>query len=343
MSSSKCSPGTPGAPNRAAVPPIAAQGNAQVLIVILNFNGIGDTLECLTSLRGQTWQNIAVQVIDNGSETDDLGRIAARFPEVEVIALPDNLGWAGANNIGIRHALDRGVDYVCLLNNDTVLDPTAIEHLVVAAAELGRPCLLHPTIAYFDDPATWQLNPQPRLSPVAAVPESDATRHIVEMDWAYGACLLLPASVLKSVGMLDERFFLQLEETDYFLRARALEIQSFCASRARILHKESASFGGGITDTKTYYQVRNSFLLAEKHTRTLSGFLCAARSVTWALRNQARNTGVEIKGWPDFLLWLLSADPIPRAARQGLGDYIRRRFGHRPTTKGARWAKHRLP
>ena len=308
----------------------AVDGNANILIVVLNFNGLEDTLDCLSSLRAQTWQKIAVQVIDNGSRADDLGRIAARFPEVEVIALPENLGWAGANNVGIRYALDRGVDYVCLLNNDTILDPTAIECLLAAATLLRRPCLLHPTIAYFDEPTRWQLNPRPGPCLNASIPDSDEKANIVQMDWAYGACLLLPASVLKTVGLLDERFFLQLEETDYFFRAKALNIQSFCALRARILHKESASFGGTITSAKTYYQVRNSFLLAEKHSPNLSGFLATTRSVIWALRNQARSTGVEIKGWPAFLSWLLSADPIASAARQGLGDYLRRRFGRRP-------------
>src|SRR5271165_557 len=307
-----------------------AIGRRRVLIVILNFNGIEDTLVCLDSLRGQTCQDFAVQVIDNGSRADDLDRIAERFPEVEVIALPENLGWAGGNNVGIRLALDQGYDYVCLLNNDTVLDPTAIEELLAAAVVLGQPCLLHPAIAYFNNPAKWQLNPQPRPFAGGATGEADPKRDIIEMDGAYGACLLLPASVLESVGLLDERFFLQLEETDYFRRAQRQGIRSFCARRARILHKESASFGGRITDAKIYYQVRNSFLLAEKHTPTAGGFLRASRVLLWALHNRAADSGAGITGWPGFLRWLVSADPIARAARQGAGDYIRRRFGPRP-------------
>jgi GT2 family glycosyltransferase len=314
---------------------IASPVVAQVLVVILNFNGIEDTLQCLDSLRSQTCRDIVVQVIDNGSKADDLGRIATGFPDVEVIALPDNLGWAGGNNVGIRQALDRGFGYVCLLNNDTVMDPTAIEELLAAAAALGRPCLLHPVIVHFDNPMTWQLNPQPPWSPIAAIRDLESNAGIVEMNGAYGACLLLPASVLKSVGMLDERFFLQLEETDYFWRAKALNIRSFCARRARILHKESVSFGGTITSGKTYYQVRNSFLLAEKHTPSLSGFLRTGRLLLWTLFNQARASGVEVKGWPGFLRWLLSADPIARAARQGARDYVRRRFGRRPAAKVA--------
>lgn len=335
MSSFHYLPNSSGPLNDQERPRIAPPVAAQVLIVILNFNGIEDTLQCLDSLRGQTCRDIAVQVIDNGSKADDLGRIGTRFPEVEVIVLPDNLGWAGGNNIGIRQALDRGFGYVCLLNNDTVLDPTAIEELLAAATVLQRPCLLHPAIAYFDDPTKWQLDPQSPPSPILAIRDLESNAGIVEMNGAYGACLLLPASVLKSVGMLDERFFLQLEETDYFWRAKAQNISSFCARRARILHKESVSFGGTITSGKTYYQVRNSFLLAEKHSPSLSGFLRAGRLLHWTLFNQARASGVEIKGWPCFLRWLLSADPIARAARQGGRDFICRRFGPRPAPKVA--------
>ena len=327
--------GSPSLVNDRVECPVALQPNAQVLVVILNFNGIDDTLACLSSLYGQTCKEASVLVVDNGSKNDDLGRIASAFPEAMIVALSENLGWAGGNNIGMRQALDQGYGYVCLLNNDTILDPTAIEELLLAAAALGQPCLLHPTIAYFDDPAKWQLNPQPRPVPAGSASNDQLIDGIVEMDWAYGACLLMPVSVLENVGVLDERFFLQLEESDYFLRAKARNIRSFCALRARILHKESSSFGSRITDTKTYYQVRNSFLLAEKHTPTLRGFLSAARSLIWALRNQARDTGVKINGWLGFLKWILSNDLIARAARQGLRDYIYRHFGRRPVARPA--------
>ena len=310
-----------------------ARPTAAVLVIILNFNGLADTLVCLESLRNQT-SRPHVLVIDNGSRDDELGGIATRYPEIETMALPENLGWAGGNNVGLQLALERGFEQACLLNNDTVLDPTAIAEMLAAATQFAEPCLLHPTIAYFDGPTQWQLNPQP-------VSTSDLGPDLVEMDFAYGACLMLPASVVRCVGLLDERFFLQLEEADYFRRARALGIRSLCTRRARILHKESVSFGGRITDTKTYYQVRNTLLLTEKHSPTLRGFLGAARGLAWALRRQAQadkgsdgrggEAGGERKGgWLRFLGWLLSAHPLARAARQGVRDYLRRRFGRRP-------------
>ena len=92
-------------------PAVAAQQPAparQLLVVVLNYNGIADTLDCLDSLRAQSCAGIATLVIDNGSRNDDLGRIAARFPDVEVIALGENRGWAGGNNVGLRLGLERG-------------------------------------------------------------------------------------------------------------------------------------------------------------------------------------------------------------------------------------------
>ena len=322
-------------PQSAAAEPDAAiwaLPATRVLIIILNFNGIADTLACLDSLRAQTCQCFDVLVIDNGSRNDDLGRITTHF-KAEIIALPGNLGWAGGNNVGIRLALDRGFDFACLLNNDTVLEPTALAELLAAARLIAQPCLLHPAIAFFDDPSRWQLYPRPLPSSNKVIQRLQAVHDIVEMQWAYGACLLLPAAVLQQVGLLDERFFLQLEENDYFRRAAAQGIPSFCARRARILHKESVSFGGRVTETKVYYQVRNSFLLAEKHTPTLRGFLGAARVILWSLRHQAQASDARIATWLGFLSWLISANPLARAAREGVGDYARRRFGQRPLVR----------
>jgi GT2 family glycosyltransferase len=299
-----------------------------LLVVILNFNGIEDTLACLDSLQKQTFRDFETLVIDNGSRMDDLTRIKDAFPETQLIALSENLGWAGGNNVGIRFAQDQGFRYVCLLNNDTIVDPTAIAELLDAAESIGGPSLLHPTIAYFDDPSKWQLNPERDAS------DNETLSDLVKLDFAYGACLMFPISVPRTIGLLDERFFLQLEETDYYERARKLSIPSICVKRARILHKVSASFGSEITDSKTYYQVRNRLLFTQKHTPTLKGFLHATRGLMWTLHIQARQSGADLNSWLDFTRWITSAHPLARAARQGGLDYVRRRFGPRRKSSG---------
>ncbi len=332
-----------GSLDRQPGPPVPTEGRElraagrQLLVVVLNYNGIADTLDCLESLRAQTCAQdgpgLAIVVIDNGSRADDLGRIAARFPEVEVVALGENRGWAGGNNVGLRLGLERGFEYICLLNNDTVLDPHALAELLAAAAAVGEPCLMHPVSHDFEDPSSPQLAPGPAPATPDATAHWLAEQHdVVEIAFAYGACLLIPASLPRRIGLLDERFFLQLEEQDYFRRAQALGLRSYCARRARILHKLSVSFGGRITPGKTYYQMRNRLLLTEKHDATPRGALWALRELLWTLRNQAGAVRPGAATWPGFLRWLVSADPFAQAARQGFRDYALRRFGPRSAT-----------
>jgi GT2 family glycosyltransferase len=310
------------------------------LVVILNFNGLSDTLACLESLAGQRWQDFSVLVIDNASRADDLTVIAQRFPWVEVLALPQNRGWAGGNNVGLQLALERGAGFVCLLNNDTVLAPDAFAELRQAAAVIGAPCLLHPAIFYFDEPQRAQLWPTPPDSADPAIRLLRAEHDIVEMNWSYGACLLFPVTLLRRVGLLDERFFLQLEEMDYYHRSVDAGFPSYCAQRARILHKESASFGGTTTPNKIYYLARNSLLFAEKH-RSALGYLRAPYDLLGTLQNRACSVGIPAGTWPSLLRWLLSDDDMACAARDGVFDYLVRRFGPRPASRGRLFQRRR--
>src|SRR6476661_7514426 len=92
----------------------------KILCVILSFNGFNDTISCIQSIVDQKQSGFDLLVIDNGSSAGTVDSIVAAFPSVEVISLSENLGWAGGNNFGIKLALERGYDWVCLLNNDTV-------------------------------------------------------------------------------------------------------------------------------------------------------------------------------------------------------------------------------
>jgi GT2 family glycosyltransferase len=294
----------------------------KTIVIVLNFNGTTDTLACLETLVPQRHDALSVLVVDNASSDDPGVAINHRFPDVPVLRLAENRGWAGGNNAGIEWALGHGADFICLLNNDTLIPPGGIDTLAAAARAIG-PCLLHPSIDFADPAEGAQLNPQdwPNSVPIAG------HEGVFELTYAYGACLMIPADLFRQIGLFDERFFLQLEETDFFLRAQRIGLRSLCLPAVRIIHAESRSFNGRKTPLKTYYIVRNSLLLAEKHDRSPAGYVRTLRRILWSMAwtNSAGGRGTESTA--SVVAWLLSRDPFAVYARQGIRDYLFRRFG----------------
>jgi len=100
----------------------------KVALVIVNWNGLDDTLRCLQSIRSMQVNNVVLEtiVVDNGSTDKSVSRIAEEFPEVKILAFDTNLGFTGGNNAGIKYAMLQGADYVWLLNNDTMVERAAL-------------------------------------------------------------------------------------------------------------------------------------------------------------------------------------------------------------------------
>jgi len=295
------------------------------VIIVLHYNGLEDTLVCLDSLVPQLHQNLELVVVDNGSTINPISHLSARHPSVPVLRLPVNQGWAGGNNVGIEWAKKRGAEFVCLLNNDTIVPPFAVDLLANAARRVGD-CLLHPAIDFADAQDGVQLDPT-QLSCAKEYPDHPG---IYELDFAYGACLMIPFTVIERIGVFDERFFLQLEEQDYFCRARKRGIPALCLPSVRIIHRESRSFGGRKVPLKTYYMARNSLLLSSKHDRGLPAYFRSFRKLVWSLYGLARTGSSARKASPSWLtlcLWVTSSDQHAAFTRKGIIDFMRHKFG----------------
>src|ERR1700747_2146681 len=104
-----------------------------VEIVVLNWNGWRDTVQCLTSLRRLSYDDFRIIVVDNGSTDDSVQQIRQKFPDVSIIEAGANLGFAGGCNLGIRHAIRDETEYLWLLNNDTTVDSRALGAMVERA------------------------------------------------------------------------------------------------------------------------------------------------------------------------------------------------------------------
>lgn len=244
----------------------------QIFIIILNWNGWKDTVECVESCLRLTYAAVTILLVDNCSSDGSEAILRGRFPGVTVIQTGDNLGYAGGNNVGIRYALENGADYIWLLNNDTVVDPAVLNEMVRVAERdpkvgmLGPKILLHSRPEYLNCiGSTINLKTgQPRL---VGLGEKDDGRFddIREMDTLSGCSLLVRRELVDAVGVLDDRFFLFYEETDWILRAKRAGYRMLYVPKARIWHKVSASVGGHQSPLMLYYMIRNNPLLMRKN------------------------------------------------------------------------------
>ena len=298
-------------------------------LIVLSFNHVRETIECLQSIYRSKPATADVIVVDNASDDATVAELRRMFSDTEIIELRENLGWAGGNNIGIRMALERGYDLVCLINNDLIVCENALVRILYVAGNL-EPCLLHPALYYYYDIEKSQVDPSLQGLP------SSGRDHLYALDFAYGACLIIHAKVFRTIGLMDERYFLQLEETDFYLRAVKAGFRSLCYTNARVLHKESVSIGGRQSSTKVYYMVRNRLLITEKHAAGVVAYAAGLRRLIWTLWNLAESRTSLVK----FLLWFCSYDSNAVAARAGIRDYVLRRFGRMSDAAARSLSKH---
>jgi GT2 family glycosyltransferase len=235
-----------------------------VAVVVLNWNGLDDTLACLESLRA-SGEPVHAIVVDNGSVGFDAQEIRASGLADLVLETGRNLGYAGGNNVGLRHALcsELRFEFIAVLNNDTIVAPDCFGALVHHLREHDKaPLALAPTILFFDDPSTtwfaggvidegWPRHVQP-----------DAIRSrrnaLEPSEWLTGCCIVARATTWRDVGLFDPRYYLIFEDCDWSLRARARGVALVVATRATIRHKVSRSLGSApMSHLGSYYFVRN--------------------------------------------------------------------------------------
>lgn len=216
----------------------------QVAIIVLNWNGWRDTLECLASLKNLNYPNYRIIVVDNASTDDSVTRVHDAHAGLLLIVNDRNLGFGGGCNVGIRRALQEGADYVWLLNNDTKVDPHALTALVEKAECDPKIGAAGSVLYYMDEPGRvqawgggyvnfWLGVSRHRYAPA---PEN-------RLHYLTGASLLLRREALEQVGLFDEKFFMYWEDADFGFRLRRAGWKLAVASGARVWHKESASLG----------------------------------------------------------------------------------------------------
>jgi GT2 family glycosyltransferase len=240
----------------------------KLVAVVLNWNGGADTLRCLESLAA-----VETICVDNGSEDGSAEAVEERFPAVELIRNGANLGFAGGNNVGIRRALERGADWVWLVNNDAFVDPVAPAALAAAATARPDAGVLACKV-YFADPPDVLWYAGARFSTLLGYSgrqegygrrDDGSYDRLRDVERATGAAMAVSRAAVERAGLLDEELFAYVEDVDWCLRIRAAGFGVVLVPGARVWHHVSASSGGAASTTNLYYSTRNTLAVCERH------------------------------------------------------------------------------
>lgn len=285
----------------------------RVAIVVLNYNGLANTLECLKSLRKLEpgHHQIELIVVDNAS-TDGSAQAFCELQDIYLLTNQKNLGYTGGNNAGIKYALKRGANYLLILNNDTLVDKFLIKNLLAAAIDGDIICPkiyfapgfeFHKgrykkeesgkVIWYAGGKIDWDNIIGIHLG-VDQVDKGQFNRRH-QIDLATGACMMVKSEVFEKIGLFDEKYFLYLEDMDFCTRAKAAGARIIFEPQAIIWHKNAGSTGGSGSALQDYYITRNRLLFALKY--------APVRTKLAVLRQVLRQIGkpVKKKALIDFL------------------------------------------
>lgn len=287
--------------------------NTSCAIVILNWNNYPDTIATVHTLGA--WEKLAptIWVVDNGSQDESIEQIRRECPGVRLLESDHNVGFAAGNNLAVRHALGEGqTDYFLLLNNDAILNEDGLSRLLDTAEQykagivgsiLRDPLPTQALQSAGGRNMAWHIDTHIHRIP-SAVP------YLV--DYVPGTAILIRADVFKTVGLLDETYFISGEIADFCLRAKRRGVRMLIDPRVTVYHNQGRSSELRVA-FYTYYFLRNRFLFVGKFYPHLR----------WLL----------IPSWAAFGLaslvtaWLRGRPRRARALRLGLRHGLSGKFG----------------
>ena len=255
----------------------------RVAIVLINWNSSEDTLACIESIRKLNYETFQIVIVDNASRLSEYDALRSGCTDELILRQDRNRGFAGGCNVGIRWALANGFDYVWLLNNDTAVAADSLGELVRVMESDLHPGIVGGVMYHWSDPQ--------RIQMAGGVIESDTGRGgglgrdeidvgqfqgVLDVDYVSGGMLLVNSAAIREVGLLDERFFMYYEDTDWGVRMRQQGWRVASTSAAKAWHKDKATAG----EKKPYFLQLGYFMFLYKN---------SPRQLAHALRLYARH------------------------------------------------------
>jgi GT2 family glycosyltransferase len=319
----------------------------RVTAIIVNWNGERDTVVCLNSLKTVEYDNLQVILSDNGSRAESVCALedwfianppspksARGITDYQLIENGRNLGFTGANSVGIEAALRHGAEYVLFLNNDTIVTPDFLERMVDVAEEDGSIGIVGCKIFFAepdageDSPRIWSLGGYRfRFGMPLNVAHGERDRPewtgVHRQDLINGCCMLIRRRVIEQIGVQDDLLFFGMDDVEYSLRAARQGWTNAVVRDAFIYHAASRSVNSR-SALQAYYLFRNVlyFRLRNFSWRENVGFglvfafryLAAGAAVRWLVGRGAVNRGM-VLGLRDCMAGRMGECPHPALRR----------------------------
>ena len=230
-------------------------------IIIVSYNTRSDLEACLRSIdQHPPHLDYQVLVVDNASRDGSVGAVRNGWPNVDIIQLDRNVGFAAANNAGFRQSSS---ELVLLLNSDTLLVEGAIDRLAQAIRELPGAAVAGPRLV--DRAGAPELSFGRMMSPLAELQQkltmraggrriAERTSERAEVDWVSGACLLVRRADAEAAGLLDERYFMYCEDVDFCAAVRANGGRVYFIPAATVVHLRGRSAAVSAAATQAAYR-----------------------------------------------------------------------------------------
>jgi GT2 family glycosyltransferase len=288
-------------------------------VILLNWNGLRDTQECVQSLLESSYSSLEIYIVDNASLNNEAETLKHQFPDVHVLPQTQNLGFCKGNNVGISKAVEDGAEYILVLNNDTIVPADTVDKLVSTFVEMPHAGAISPVILVHPSEeqvwfarAEWdysraQFSLNPEKSNYAELKNKATWRS----EFAVGCCLLTSSKIFTEVGLLDERYFAYYDEADWCSRLEKKGYLSFVTSSTLIYHKVSQSTPGPVS---TYLMARNRLLWMKENLsfyNRMRSFTYLGKEFIWHILNNwgivkggytRQHSKAFLWGWLDFRL-----------------------------------------
>lgn len=261
----------------------------KISVIVLNWNGGQDTINCLESLQKVDDDNFEIVLVDNNSTTHPITPIESQFKNIQIIKLDENFGYSGGNNRGFQKIKD-STDFVCFLNNDVIVDSQFLKYFRNGIDKYGDHNIFGPKI-YFEYPSKkiWfgsgkvdLIKGQIYHNSIGEL-DSELNSQNKKTDYITGCCMLISIGNFEKLNGFDEQFNMYSEDVDLCLRAKSQNIDCIYLPNSKIWHKVSSSTGGRYSIQKYIKKIRSIKKLIQIHEPQLNPSLTVIKCILYLI------------------------------------------------------------